>query len=94
VKYFSSDFASSSGFRVGNGSWTFQSALLEYARMWVRGAGSVPGTCSNTVQCVVRHSGTDGHAIMYEPHNTICFYVTVQYNALQCSAVQKLRSCI
>ena len=52
------------------------------------GAGRGVCTCSNTVQCVVRHSGTDGHAIMYEPHDTICFYVTVQYNALQCIAVQ------
>jgi hypothetical protein len=43
-------------------------------------------TYSNTVQCVVRHSGTDGHATMYEPRDKIYFYVTVQYNALQCSA--------
>ena len=50
------------------------------------GEGRGVCTCSNTVQCVVRDSGTDGYAIMYEPHNTICFYVTVQYNAVQCSA--------
>ena len=51
------------------------------------GAGRGVCTCSNTVQCVVSHSGTDGHATMYQPHDKICFYVTVQYNALQCSAV-------
>ena len=52
------------------------------------GAGCGVCAYSNTVQCVVRHSGTDGHAIIYKPHNIFLCFSTMHCRSVHCSAVQ------
>ena len=79
MKYFSSDFATSSEFRVGYGSWTFQSALLEYSRMWVRGAGSVRIRTIYSTLYLGTAALTDLRSCM---NYTICFYVKILWSVV------------